>query len=152
MAILPRERERATARRSWAHSGTARRPSATAQSRCPSRQSTSPPDPRQGRVQRDLDLVLQVQVRAAQQPEQAGQILGEQVVGQGRVGDQVACGWRHRCCGGSQECLHPHAFFAHPGWAWALRVSTQRGRLQTNPARCSAILTVSIPARWPVTP
>jgi hypothetical protein len=42
MAILPRCRERATARRSWAHRGTARRPSARAKSRWPSRQSTSP--------------------------------------------------------------------------------------------------------------
>jgi hypothetical protein len=58
-AILPRERERATA-------------------------------------QGNLDLVLQVQVRAAKQPQQAGQILREQLVGQGRIGDQVACGWRHR--------------------------------------------------------
>jgi hypothetical protein len=54
------------------------------------------PDPGQGRVQGDLDLVLQVQIRAAQQPEQAGQVLGEQVVGQGRIGDQTSCGWRHR--------------------------------------------------------
>ena len=40
----------------------------------------------------------------------------------------------------------------HPGWLVALRVSTQRGRLHTNPARCNAIRTVSIPARCPVTP
>jgi hypothetical protein len=42
MAIRPRERDRATARRSWATSGTARRPSASAKSSQPSRQSTSP--------------------------------------------------------------------------------------------------------------
>jgi hypothetical protein len=42
MATRPRERERATARRSWAHSGAARRPSANSKSRVPSRQSTSP--------------------------------------------------------------------------------------------------------------
>jgi hypothetical protein len=42
MATRPRERERATARRSWAHSGAARRPSASSKSRMPSRQSTSP--------------------------------------------------------------------------------------------------------------
>jgi hypothetical protein len=53
------------------------------------------PDPGQGRVQGDLDLVLQVQVRVAQQPQQAGQVLGPQLLGQGGVGDQVACGWRH---------------------------------------------------------
>src|ERR671934_163504 len=49
-----------------------------------------------------------------------------------------------------QQRLHPQAFFAHPGWLVALRDSTQRGRLHTNPARCSASLTVSIPARCPV--
>ena len=54
------------------------------------------PDAGQGRVQGELDLVLQVQVGAAQQPQQAGQILGEQLVGQGGIGDQVAGGWRHR--------------------------------------------------------
>jgi hypothetical protein len=42
MAIRPRERERATARRSWATRGAARRPSARAKSRWPSRQSTMP--------------------------------------------------------------------------------------------------------------
>jgi hypothetical protein len=47
-------------------------------------------------MQGDLDLVLQVQVRMFQQAQQAGQILGEQVVGQGRIGNQVACGWRQR--------------------------------------------------------
>jgi len=59
--------------------------------------SASPrPHPRQGRVQGDLDLVLQVQVRAPKQPQQAGQVLGEQVVGQGRIRDQVVRGWRQR--------------------------------------------------------
>jgi hypothetical protein len=50
------------------------------------------PHPGQGWVQRDLDLVLQVQVRVAEQAQQAGQILGEQVLGQGGIGDQVAGG------------------------------------------------------------
>jgi hypothetical protein len=53
----------------------------------------------QGRVQGDLDLAVQVQVRTLkqpQQPQQAGQVLGEQLVGQRGVGDQVACGWRQR--------------------------------------------------------
>jgi hypothetical protein len=50
----------------------------------------------QGRVQGDLDLVLQVQVRVAQQLQQARQILREQVIGQGRVGDQVHSGWRQQ--------------------------------------------------------
>ena len=45
-------------------------------------------------MQGDLDLVLQVQVRAFQQTQQAGQILGEQVVGQGGIGDQAGGGWR----------------------------------------------------------
>jgi len=56
------------------------------------------PHPRQGRVQGDLDLVLQVQVRVAQQPQQPGQILGEQLVGvgQGGVGNQPGSGWRQR--------------------------------------------------------
>ena len=38
----------------------------------------------------------------------------------------------------------------HPGWLVAFRDSVQRGRLHTYPARCSATLTVSIPARCPV--
>src|SRR6266498_3611276 len=42
MAILPRAWERATARRNWATSGAARRPSANWKSSHPSRQSTSP--------------------------------------------------------------------------------------------------------------
>jgi hypothetical protein len=50
-----------------------------------------------------------------------------------------------------QAAPPPSAVFAHPGWAWALRCNVQRGRLHTYPARCSASLTVSIPARWPVT-
>jgi hypothetical protein len=54
------------------------------------------PDPGQGRVQGDLDLVLQVQVRTPQQPQQPGQVLREQVIGQGGIGNQVACGWRQR--------------------------------------------------------
>jgi len=54
------------------------------------------PDPGQGGVQGDLDLVLQVQVRMAQQAQQTGQIGGEQVGGQGRIGDQGVCGWRQR--------------------------------------------------------
>jgi hypothetical protein len=58
------------------------------------RAAAAGPDPGQGRVQGDLDLVLQVQVRAFQQPQQAGQILGEQVVGQGGIGDQAGGGWR----------------------------------------------------------
>jgi hypothetical protein len=54
------------------------------------------PDPGQGGVQGDLDLVLQVQVRAAQQVQQPGQVGGEQLVGQGRIRDQGVCGWRQR--------------------------------------------------------
>ena len=118
MAIRPRERERATARRNWAQNGAARRPSASAQSEplAPVHQpeavpfvvvarrldpplagaAGAGPHPGQGRVQGDLDLVLQVQVRAPEQPQQARQILGEQVGGQGRIRDQVGCGWRQR--------------------------------------------------------
>jgi hypothetical protein len=47
-------------------------------------------------VQGDLDLVLQVPVGMFEQAQQAGQVLGKQVIGQGRVGDQVAYGWRQR--------------------------------------------------------
>ena len=54
------------------------------------------PHPGQGRVQGDLDLVLQVQVRPAKQVQQAGQVGGDQVGGQGRIGDQACCGWRQR--------------------------------------------------------
>jgi hypothetical protein len=54
------------------------------------------PDPGQGRVLGDLDLVLQVQVRALQQAQQARQVLGEQLVGQGGIGNQSVCGWRQR--------------------------------------------------------
>jgi hypothetical protein len=119
MAIRPRERERWTARRSWAHSGTARRPSASRPVQVavapvhqpeavllevlagrlhpPLPGAASPrPDPGQGRVQGDLDLVLEVQIRVAEQPEQARQILWDQVISQRRIRDQVACGWRHR--------------------------------------------------------
>jgi histidine ammonia-lyase len=39
------------------------------------------PHPGQGRVQRDLDLVLQGQVRMAKQSQQPGQILREQLLG-----------------------------------------------------------------------
>jgi len=46
-------------------------------------------------VQGDLDLAVQIQVRTAKQPQQARQILGEQVIGQGRIRDQVGGGWRH---------------------------------------------------------
>jgi hypothetical protein len=45
-------------------------------------------------VQGDLDLVLQVQVGACQQTQQPGQVLGDQVLGQGRIGQQPICGWR----------------------------------------------------------
>jgi hypothetical protein len=54
------------------------------------------PHPGQGRVQGDLDLVLEVQVRPPEQVKQAGQILGEQVFGEGRIRDQASCGWRQR--------------------------------------------------------
>ena len=54
------------------------------------------PHPGQGRVQGHFDLVLQVQVRTPKQVKQAGQILREQVLGQGRIRDQLACGWRQR--------------------------------------------------------
>jgi hypothetical protein len=47
-------------------------------------------------VQGDLDLVLQIQVRMFEQAQQARQVLGQQVLGQGGIGDQVGCGWRHR--------------------------------------------------------
>jgi len=47
-------------------------------------------------MQGDLDLVLQVQVGAAQQAQQPRQILREQVISQGRVGNQVGSGWRQR--------------------------------------------------------
>ncbi len=51
-----------------------------------------------------------------------------------------------------QAAPPPQPFFAHPGWAWALRCSVQTGRLHTYPARCRATLTVSMLAWWPVTP
>ena len=60
------------------------------------RSAATGPHPGQGRVQGDLDLVLQVQVRTPQQPQQPRQVLREQVVGQGRIGNQVGCGWRQR--------------------------------------------------------
>jgi hypothetical protein len=54
------------------------------------------PDPGQGRVQGDLDLVLEVQVGMFEQVQQPGQVGGDQLVGQGWIGDQPAGGWRHR--------------------------------------------------------
>jgi hypothetical protein len=49
-------------------------------------------------VQGDLDLVLQVQIRDGEQAQQPRQVLGEQLVevGQSRIGNQLAGGWRHR--------------------------------------------------------
>jgi hypothetical protein len=41
-------------------------------------------------MQGDLDLVLQVQVRPPKQPQQMGQILWEQVGGQGWIRDQAS--------------------------------------------------------------
>jgi len=56
------------------------------------------PHPGQGRVQGDLDLVLQVQIGAAEDLQQMRQIGWPQLVGvgQGRVGQQHGGGWRHR--------------------------------------------------------
>jgi hypothetical protein len=56
------------------------------------------PHPGQGRVQRELDLVLQLQVRTPKHPKQVGQVVGNQLVrvGQGRIRDQLAHGWRRR--------------------------------------------------------
>jgi hypothetical protein len=53
------------------------------------------PDPGQGGVQGHLHLVLQVQVGAGQQAQQALQV-GRDEVGQGRVRHQVFDGWRQR--------------------------------------------------------
>jgi hypothetical protein len=54
------------------------------------------PHPGQRRVQRDLDLVLQIQVRMREESQQARQILAEQLLSHRRVGNQVGCGWRQR--------------------------------------------------------
>jgi hypothetical protein len=116
MAMRPRERERATAAQL-----DAQRRGAAALGQLPVQLAVAPvhqpkavllgvaarglhpplagaasprPDPGQGRVQGDLDLVLQV--RTPQQPKQAGQVLGHQVLGQGRIRDQLVCGWRQR--------------------------------------------------------
>ena len=94
------------------------------------RSAAAGPHPGQGGVQGDLDLVLQVQVRALQQPQQAGQILGHQVLGQGRIRDQLDRGWRHRCGRGGQQCLHLSRF-CPPRLGLGLAGKHPAGRLHT---------------------
>src|SRR6266702_5378284 len=111
MAILPRERERATARRSWAHSGTARRPSGHRPVQVPvapvdqpkavllvvgagrldqplARPASPRPDPRQGRVWTAPVILealipgrMQSHVSTAEVPRGAARARGQDGVG-----------------------------------------------------------------------
>jgi hypothetical protein len=121
------------------HSGAARRPSASAKSSVPTRQSTSPkpyclsfcraPGPAAARTCQPATRPAsgsgagrpRPRLAGTGPPAQAGpaglgagQILWEQVVGQGRIRDQVGCGWRQRCCGGPKQCLHLTRFLPIP--------------------------------------
>jgi hypothetical protein len=97
-------------------------------------------------VQGGFDLVLQVQVRAFKQPEQARQVCGEQVVGQGRVGDQVGCGWRHRSAAAAAGNACTRRRFCPPRLDLGLAVQHPDGPLAHKPRPVQATLTVSIPA------
>ena len=85
-------------------------------------------------MERDLDLVLQVQVCLGEQRQQLvhERILWRQQIAARAVGQERGQGWwRRRQCRGREQDLHLQAFFAHSGCSSALRASVQVGRLQT---------------------
>jgi hypothetical protein len=66
------------------------------------------PDAGQGGMERQLDLILQVDIGPGQEGQQCGQIGWHvfQQIGLDKVGD----GWRRRRAGPGQDHLHPQAF------------------------------------------
>src|SRR6266511_1928187 len=104
------------------------------------------PHPGQGRVQGDLDLLLHVQVPRPSSPSSRGRSSGN------NSSVRVASGTRSAAGGGSGDAAAARSastlrrFLPTPGWAWALRESTQRGGLHTYPARCRAIPIGHLPA------
>jgi hypothetical protein len=136
------------------HNGAARRPSASAKSSVPSRQSTSPkpyclsfcraPGPAAARTCQPATRPAsgsgagrpRPRLAGTGPPAQAGPAGGADPVGTGRRPGSHPGPGRLRVEAAvlrrPQAVPPPHAFFAHPGWACALRVSTQRGRLQTT--------------------
>src|SRR5215510_4558583 len=105
------------------------------------------PDPREGRMKRKLDLILEIEIGVRQEGPQFFQVWRHclQEIGIHKSGN----GWRRRRAGPGQDYLYPQTFPTSPGCASALRLSVQVGRWRTPPAARRYKRTVSaVTATW----